>query len=99
MYDDPSLSHEDEFEGFGTEDKINTDQNETSTDVIKLNDDGSGLGTYGNYTYAITDEVTLNNSSVTFNGLGNISSNYTLTTNTSAFTSTTTLYTSNITAL
>lgn len=67
--------------------------------VIKLNDDGSGLGTYGNYTYAITDEVTLNNSSVTFNGLGNISSNYTLTTNTSAFTSTTTLYTSNITAL
>ena len=39
MYDDPSLSHEDEFEGFGTEVKINTDQNETSTDVIKLNDD------------------------------------------------------------
>ena len=68
--------------------------------VIKLNDDGSGLGTYGNYTYAITDEVTLNSSSITFNGpIGDISSNYTLTTNTSAFTSTTTLYTSNITAL
>jgi len=68
--------------------------------VIKLNDDGSGLGTYGNYTYAITNEVTLNSSSIIFVGpIGDISSNYTLTTNSSSFTSSSVNYTTNITAL
>jgi hypothetical protein len=67
--------------------------------VIKINDDGSGEGTYGNYTYANTNIIALNTSTLLFSGVGDISSNYTLTTNTSSFTSNSVLYTTTINAL
>lgn len=67
--------------------------------VIRLPDDGGGIGTYGNYVYANTNEVTMSNGSITFSSLSDDSSNYTFDSYSSNFTSNTVSFTTNITYL
>lgn len=64
--------------------------------VIRLPDDGSGIGAFGPYVYANTNEVTMSNGSITFNSLSDDSSNYTFNSYTSNYTSNTASFSSTV---
>ena len=65
--------------------------------IVRLPDDGSGLGTHGRFDYVVSNSVTMSNTSITLSSLSDDSSNYTFTTTTSNYTSNISNFGSNIT--